>query len=348
MLSPGLGNNFIFNENDINDLNKPFKVLKKRLASLGYDIITSDDNSVIDCSWILFIDSPFKLRGWLGIKTNLKNILKGNRPKTKLRNLYQEALNANLADKMVLFLWEPPSVKPQNYSPFVYNKFKYIFTWNDSLIDNNKFFKFFLPSPQCELLSKKIPFSDKKLLVNMSANKHSPAKNEMFSFRRKSIKYFENNYPNDFDLYGPKWNKPYNSWQKIFPWLMEKFSTHRGLSYDKKETISNYRFSLCYENIASEPGFITEKIFDCLTAKTVPIYLGATNIENYVDASAFIDRRKFKTNKDLAKFITSIKENEYNQYLQAGEKYLSKEKYKLFKPENFANTIINTLNLKNI
>ena len=65
-----------------------------------------------------------------------------------------------------------------------------------------------------------------------------------------------------------------------------------------------------------------------------------------MDKNAFIDRRKFKSDKELFNFLNSIDENEYNKYLTAIEKYLTGDNYKLFLPENFADTIIKTLNLK--
>ena len=329
LLSPELNNNVIFQPGDINNLNEPFIVLKEKLASLGYDIKTTDNHSLDNCAWVLFIDFPPQSKD----------------KKNKTRNLYQECLTNDLENKMALFLWEGKPIKPQNYSSAVYGKFKYIFTWRDDLVDNKKFFKFHLPIPKRKIITKEIPFDQKKLLVNISANKFSSVKGEMFSARRQSVRFFQKNYPQNFDLYGPKWNKPNNAWQKIFPWLIEKFPNHRGISYDKITTLSGYKFSLCYENLASEPGFITEKIFDCLVAKTVPIYLGATNIENYIDPASFIDRRQFKTDQELADFITSINEKSYNKYLEAMDKCLAGEKYKLFLPENFANTIIKVLKL---
>jgi hypothetical protein len=48
-----------------------------------------------------------------------------------------------------------------------------------------------------------------------------------------------------------------------------------------------------------EPGWITEKIFDCMRADCVPVYWGASNVLDYVDPEAFVDRRRFASNSEL-------------------------------------------------
>ncbi len=327
--SPVLGNNVIFNTNDVNNLNNPWKFLRKKLFNLGYDIKTADQNDLSNCAWVLFIDGDS-----LSEKMETK------------RELYKECLDYGLKDKVALFLWEGKSVKPQNYTKQLHDKFSIIFTWNDDLVDNKKFFKFHLPCPAGKKPAGRINFNEKKFMVNISANKLSRFPNELYSIRRKSIRFFENRLGNQFDLFGPRWNKPINRKEKFFPFLMPKFKSYKGISQDKIETLSRYKFALCYENAYGLSGYVTEKIFDCFNAGTVPIYWGAENITKYVDKNAFIDRREFKSDKDLFNFLNNINENKYNKYLLAIKKYLTSDNCKLFLPENFADTIIKTLNLK--
>jgi len=45
-------------------------------------------------------------------------------------------------------------------------------------------------------------------------------------------------------------------------------------NYDKMETLSPYRFSIVLENERT-PGFFTEKLIDCISVGTIPIYWGA-------------------------------------------------------------------------
>jgi hypothetical protein len=82
-----------------------------------------------------------------------------------------------------------------------------------------------------------------------------------------------------------------------------------------------------------------------MRAGCVPVYWGAPNITDYVDIDAFIDRRNFKTNEELAKYLSGINEQEYQQYQNAIQRYLTSERFEKFLPSNFADTIINALKL---
>lgn len=342
LYSPDTTDEKIFTRSVRDNANDPFIFLKDKLCSLGYELKIAGDNSLENCEWVVFMDSPFPPSNW---RYKLKNFIKN---KTISRNLYKECLDKGMRDKMALFLWEGVSVKPNNYLKSVYDKFSIIFTWNDDLVDNKKFFKFYLPIPGDAGTHPKIPFNKRKLLINISRNKKSPHPRELYTARKKSIRYFNKNFLDDFDLYGVGWNKPISRMEKIFPWLVEKFSAYRGVIDNKIEKLPYYKFSLCYENLKGEKGYITDKIFDPMRSNTVPIYWGASNITDYIPRDSFIDRRNFKSDKELVQFIENINENEHNEHLKAIDAFLKSDKFRVFLPENFADTIIKTLNLKNI
>ncbi len=182
----------------------------------------------------------------------------------------------------------------------------------------------------------------------MSANRYYPRPNELYSARLKTSAYFSKNYPNDFDLYGARWHNPKTRLQKYLPWLVPKFACYRGLATDKIATLSKYKFALAYENMENVRGYVTEKIFDAIQAGTVPIYWGASNILDYVDAEAFIDRRKFKNDAELAKYLKSVTEEQYQKMLSAGQNYLRTERCKKFFAESFCDRIIEVLNIRKI
>jgi len=86
----------------------------------------------------------------------------------------------------------------------------------------------------------------------------------------------------------------------------------------KRETYSKYKFVIAFEN-AIETDYVTEKFYDPLLAGTVPIYLGAPNIEDFAPGdNCFVDVRKFKTAKALANFIKACYEDEqlYAKFLE--------------------------------
>ena len=112
------------------------------------------------------------------------------------------------------------------------------------------------------------------------------------------------------------------------------------------ETLAHYKFALSYENVSDNKGYVTEKIFDILQAGVVPIYWGAPNIEEYVDPKTFVDRRKFKDDEALAKYLKAMSKEEYQEMVAAGEAYLKTEKCKKFFPRYFADRIVEVLKIQ--
>ncbi|OGH88686.1 MAG: hypothetical protein A3J93_01150 [Candidatus Magasanikbacteria bacterium RIFOXYC2_FULL_42_28] len=334
-------NDEIFNSTVRDNCNDPFIYLKERINQLGYEVkLVNEYDRVSDCEAILFLTAPYIVHygGLKGKIRWLKHLIFGKKNILVKTKFYDECVSKGMLNKMVLVLWEGQAVCPGNYNRYMHIQFNKILTWDDSFVDNKKFFKFFLPIARQEKIKQVVPFKNKKLLVNVSINKSSSFKRELYSERRETIEYFDKNFPNDFDLFGVGWNKDARDYD-------HEFACYRGPVKSKMAIMPKYKFALAYENLRGESGYVTEKIFDCLRAGTVPIYWGAPNINDYVDQESFIDRRKFKSNKELADFLIGISEGDYQTYLKAGEKYLGSEKFKLFLPEHFANTVIEILKL---
>ena len=348
--SPIFANNAIFRDRDTNNMQVSFRELKKRFEDFGYELTTADDIPVKESDGIIFIDAVTmgnKPSFGIRLKRQLKKLL-GQEiyPLYPTRELYKEGLEASMRSKMLFIIWEGKSTYQQNFLESTWNKFDRILTWDDDLVDHSKFLKLILPIPPRDKRPDSVPFSEKKLLVNMSINKYSSYKHELYSARRKTINYFDSHYPNDFDLYGLRWERAVTRPQRLFSFFVKKHKTYRGMAEDKLGTFSHYKFCLCYENNGDANGYVTEKIFDALNAGTVPIYLGAPNIEEYVDADTFIDRRQFKNDEELAKFLVGMKEEEYNKYIEAGLRFIKSQKYDKFLPRYFADSVIKALNLR--
>lgn len=80
----------------------------------------------------------------------------------------------------------------------------------------------------------------------------------------------------------------------------------------KREVQGRYMFTLAFEN-ANEDDWVTEKLFDPLRAGSIPVYMGANNVDNYlpcVNASCIIEVRKFVNPKDLASHLLHVSQNE--------------------------------------
>ena len=55
----------------------------------------------------------------------------------------------------------------------------------------------------------------------------------------------------------------------------------------KSDSLKDYRYQVVIENNI-EPYYYTEKIIDCFAAMTVPIYIGATKIEEFFNSDGII------------------------------------------------------------
>ena len=118
-----------------------------------------------------------------------------------------------------------------------------------------------------------------------------------------------------------------------------KFPSYRGRVESKNEALQKYKFSICYENARGIPGYITEKIIDCLVAGCVPVYWGAPNIADHIPKEAFIDFTRFNDYKSLYHCLRNMPENEYAGYLGAINKFLGGEKAQAFSAEYFAEQV---------
>lgn len=294
------------------------QLLTKRLKGYGYTVQPSDlsefalnprllhKDDYIFCYDIPFWTSP----SWMDILKRLPS------------------------KRVILFAYEPPSVRPFLYSPLVHSLFNKVFTWNDDLVRKNpkKFLKYYYPDSK-QMIPQLVPFAHKKLLTQISGNKYSDHPDELYSERRNAILYFEQKKGSDFEFYGTGWQK-------------KGYKNYRGAPANKLEVLKKYRFAICYENIKNINGYVTEKIFDCFAAGCVPVYWGASNITQFISKKCFIAREDFASFDDLVTFLKNMKEPEYNSYLTNIRAFLQTPQAKKFTKKELVERIIKCLGIK--
>lgn len=309
-------------------------LIRRRLMERGDDIR----------SWELATYRPYLLnwsgvktfedfKFWLGFGLEKKDIFPSQTQYWVFWNLGPKMRECDLSkiakEKMVLMMWEPPTVQEELYDPKIQALFGKIFTWDDDLVDNQKFYKFYYPVLNRRI--KEIPsFEKKKFCVMINRRITSKHPKELYSERKKAIKFFEQKSDGEFDLYGYNWNK-------------KKCKSYRGSVANKLETLKEYKYSICYENARDVKGYISEKIFDCFAAGVVPIYWGASNVTDYIPEECFVDRRKFASYEELYQFLKAISEEEYQAYLDAAEKFLISDQAKFFSNEYFVENFLSKL-----
>lgn len=248
----------------------------------------------------------------------------------------QAIAEAGYADRMIYCNAEPASVcelhTKEGYE-ILRQIFPYILTWNRECVDGRQVFQRCIPylgefSP-CD-----IPFSERKLITGISANKHSTYAGELYTTREDAYSWFEEHYPDQFDFYGTRWagtNHP----------------CYKGVVDSKAETFHHYRFALCFENTRTSGDYITEKIWDCLYSQIVPIYVGAANIRDYIPEDCFIDYDRYASYEELAEYLLGIDESRYQEYLDAAQRLLHSDVKRQFSAEQGVVDILNAIAVPN-
>lgn len=95
----------------------------------------------------------------------------------------------------------------------------------------------------------------------------------------------------------------------------------------KIELYGQYKFVIAFENTVFE-DYVTEKLYDPLIAGSVPIYLGAPNVNEYTPGeNALVDAANFGSARELARHIKQCYEDEstYMKYHSWRDKPWNKE-----------------------
>jgi hypothetical protein len=69
---------------------------------------------------------------------------------------------------------------------------------------------------------------------------------------------------------------------------------------------------------------------------TVPIYLGAPDITDWVPEDCFIDQRRFDGYAELREHLRSLSPEEIQGYREAARAFLVSERFRPFRKETFA------------
>ncbi len=298
---------------------RPFQLLREHLRDMGYDLKTIDRSvHPEDAFAVIFFEVP---------KNN--------------NRYYRFCKKNNMHDRMYVYVVEPPATFPPNHDILKHNDFRGILTPNSDLVDNKKYFKVdhTIPIRQGERITvPKTTFESKKLLCAISSNKFSSYKGELYSERVKAIRFMEKNHIKEFDLYGTGWNKPiihsrfasaiklngaiWKFWPdsvrfKIFP-------SYCGAIQDKMVVLPRYKFTIAYENcITPWGGWISEKLLEGMLYGSVPIYLGAADVEKRIPKGCFVDKRNFPSYDLLYDYISKMSSENHNIYLENIEKFLN-------------------------
>jgi len=104
--------------------------------------------------------------------------------------------------------------------------------------------------------------------------------------------------------------------------------------------LANHKFNFCPEN-SCFPGFVTEKPMRAMCCGSIPIYLGAPDVDNYLPEGTYIDLRKFSDPQELVTFLKELEEPEIEWYRDNIRKFITSKKVNdLFSSVTFAKKLI--------
>ena len=236
----------------------PWQEFKKEVISQGHTIALEGDDLATDA-----------LISHRHSKTYLKEAKKNKIP----------------ISRRVLVIWEPYIVLKKSYSKRVIKQYGHVYTpspiWASRVM--GKVFRW--PQDKVRKIEDFGTWAHREnRFVMIQGNKFSTLNGELYSLRRKTILELKEN----IHLYGTNWNQGIRdvlwtwlksaiknfpskiSWKSLYGIRLNQES-YRGPSEDKSKTLSNYRLAIVIENSAD---FVSEKLFDCVSAGCLVIYVG--------------------------------------------------------------------------
>ena len=277
--------------------------LKNKLLKHEINISTYDINSIENSSIIIFLNAP---------KSNnlyYKKALKLEKKIFIIENEHYDIHKPNRDIENLKGICKVFSYRPNKYHNGVHLNYSFNFSQGKMSLDikNKKIF--------CSLISN---------------NKMYNISKELYSERKKIIKWFNENARKDFMLYGGGWDKVVlksnNLFYKVINRLninSKKLDVYKGRCNSKSEILSSSKFSFCFEN-SNTDGWITEKLFDVMRNNCIPIYYGTSDIKKYIPSNLFINYEEFNSVEELYFYLKGMNIDTYEKYLLRINSFLNK------------------------
>lgn len=239
--------------------------------------------------------------------------------------------------RRILFLWESPVNTPWMYGSF--GSIAKLYDAVHSIPRVQGAEKFYYPQNFSSYDAKRFERPRERFMMFMNAPHTAKGyfKQELYRERVRALEFF--GARGDIDIYGKGW---------------ESFGSQNisrnacGKAGVKADVVSRYTFSLCFEN-AIWPGYVTEKIFDAMLVGTIPVYLGAPDIERDVPPECFVDVRKFGVSpgrvnyEKLGAFLHAMTPEEIQVCREAIRAYFGSPTFNKFTPRSFSEGILRAI-----
>lgn len=235
--------------------------------------------------------------------------------------------NRNLDSLLAI---EPIVILRSMYDISNLKNYKRVYTWNSKLkdiLEKENIEVVLIEFPLFDnysnpfLTENTIPFENKKDLslicrYRNDVNRHS---SDITNLR---YSYFNNINLNQKECFG---KIPYC--EPFYKGVIGNTNIESAPSSNSKlRKMNEFKFNLCFENAYNSlwsHDYITEKIVDCFKAKTIPIYYGCYNIEEWIPSDLFIDVRKFNRIDDLNKYLKGITKDQFEDMTESAFEFVN-------------------------
>jgi len=191
------------------------------------------------------------------------------------------------ADIKILYLAEPASVIPylnQNF-PKEFENFDKIYTFNDEILTEYKQSEF-IEFGSCWLDFDNLSLDKKNHITFVTSSKNMTFGHKL---RQQIYNYLSSiDSVNDLEIYQHK-SPPYHDIRNDF--------------------FSSAKFHISVEN-SVQKNYFTEKLIDCFASKTIPIYCGCPNINEFFNIEGILT---FNDINELKNILTNINEKLYDE-----------------------------------
>lgn len=319
-----------------------YKALRDFLAEKGIDLNTQSNNLPEDSEVIICLNETSFFTHY---KRQKKNRL------------------------LILILTEPPVYNSIDWKETRHASFDKILSYDSDLLKRNsaKYIHINFPIDFSQANRALFPnvssFQNKKLSCLIAGaiaiTKGPPEAKSLLHERYRILNWYNKHKPLSLDFYSR--TSPIQKFEyfrgasilnKYFPSLRETITgylykknisaVYKGSipSLQKNEIMGTYKFSYCLENSHSIKGLISEKIFDCFMSQTIPIYLGAPDIETYIPKKCFVAYSDFNSIEELHHFIEQMDYHTYLSYLEHAKRFLENAE-QIFSSQTFVEKIYN-------
>jgi len=202
-----------------------------------------------------------------------------------------------------------------------------------SLVMGNKFYSSGDIFPRKIRFKKIVNWVFKKYIYKSKLDKYLQ-ENELQNKRLEFVEFFGSK--GVLKLYGNGWDDLDNlpkSWEIRLSKIVSQLNPKPV--DDKFEAISSCKFNLCLENLRYN-GYITEKIIHSFVTGSIPVYLGAPDVDKFIPKDCFVDVRDFKSNEELFDFLKNISQEKAQEYINKGREFLNSKEGQKYSFKGYA------------